>query len=205
MTSGSMRRLHRLAAGIDTLNRRIGAAIRWLSLIMVLLGAYNALARWATRYLDVSLASNAYLDLQWYLFSLIFLLGAAYGLEQDAHVRVDVLYSRLSEKGRAWIDLAGSLLFLLPFCVLMLWVSWPAVVSSWAIREDSPDPGGLVRYPIKTVLLICFVLLFLQGVSQIVKQVTILRGEELPEELRRRSSGEREAAAAGEAAGESGD
>lgn len=183
-----MRRLHRIAAGIDRLNRRIGSLIQWLSLVMVLVGAYNALARWATRYFDVSLASNAYLDLQWYLFSLIFLLGAAYGLQLDVHVRVDVLYARLGEKGRATVDLLGSSLFLLPFCVLMLWVSWPAVLSSWRIREDSPDPGGLIRYPIKTVILICFFLLFLQGISQVIKQVTILRGEELPDELRGRSS-----------------
>lgn len=193
-----MKPLHSVAKGIDSLNHWIGSLIKWLTLLMVLIGSYNALARWATRYFDVSLASNAYLDLQWYLFSLIFLLGAAYGLRHDVHVRVDVLYSRLSEKGQAWIDLLGSVLFLLPFCVLMLWVSWPTVVRSWAIREDSPDPGGLIRYPIKTVLVVCFVLLFLQGISQIIKNVTILRGEELPEELRSRSSMEVDLTAAGE-------
>lgn len=200
-----MKALHRIAAGIDSLNHLIGSVIRWLALLMVLIGAYNALARWLTRYFDVSLASNAYLDLQWYLFSLIFLMGAAYGLQHDVHVRVDVLYSRLGERGQAWIDLFGSVLFLLPFCVVMLWVSWPAVASSWAIREDSPDPGGLVRYPIKTVILICFFLLFLQGVSQIIKKVTVLRGEKLPDELRRRSSGEVQVAAVGEDAKDEGD
>ncbi|MCG6955803.1 MAG: TRAP transporter small permease subunit [Gemmatimonadetes bacterium] len=169
--------LRRASAAIDALNDRIGLGIRWLALIMVLLGAFNAVARYLTRYVGVSLSSNAYLDLQWYLFSLIFLLGAAYGLRHDVHVRVDVLYSRLSPKARAWIDLAGSVLFLLPFSVLMLFVSWPAVRSSWAVHEASPDPGGLPRYPIKTVILLSFVLLALQGFSQIVKQVMILRGE----------------------------
>mgnify|MGYP001985304206 CR=1 FL=1 len=171
-----MQFLKRTAAAIDGLNDRIGASIRWLALIMVLVGAFNALARYATRYTDVSLSSNAYLDLQWYFFSLIFLLGAAYGLNHDVHVRVDVLYATLSRKARAWIDLAGTILFMLPFSLLMLYVSWPAVRNSWSIREVSPDPGGLPRYPIKAVILVGFVLLVLQGFSQIVKQVEIIRG-----------------------------
>lgn len=169
--------LKRFAAAIDGLNDTIGGAIRWLALIMVLVGAFNALARYATRYTDVSLSSNAYLDLQWYMFSLIFLLGAAYGLNHDVHVRVDVLYERLSEKTRAWIDLVGTVLFLLPFSILFLWVSWPAVRNSWSIREVSPDPGGLPRYPIKAVILICFILLILQGLAQVVKQVEVIRGD----------------------------
>jgi len=169
--------LKRASSAIDALNDRIGQAIRWLALIMVLVGAYNAIVRWLTRYVGVSLSSNAYLDLQWYFFSLIFLLGAAYGLRHDVHVRVDVLYSKLGTKARAWIDLAGTVLFLLPFSILMLYVSWPAVRNSWAVHETSPDPGGLPRYPIKTVILLSFALLVLQGFSQIVKQVVILRGE----------------------------
>lgn len=170
-----MRILKRLSAAIDTLNDRIGSAIRWLALIMVLVGAFNAIARYLTRYTGVALSSNAYLDLQWYFFSLIFLLGAAYGLKHDVHVRVDVLYARLTRKGRAWVDLVGTVLFLIPFSVLMLWVSWPAVRNSWAIRETSPDPGGLPRYPIKAVILLSFVLLVLQALSQLVKQVEVLR------------------------------
>ena len=176
-----MRRLLRLSAAIDRANERIGAAIQWLVPLMVGVGALNALARYATRYTGVSLSSNAYLDLQWYMFALIFLLGAAYGLNRDVHVRVDVLYSRLSVRGRAWIDLAGSVLFLLPFCAMMLWVSWPAVRNSWAVLEASPDPGGLPRYPIKTVILISFFLLFLQGLSQAIKQVERIRTGHAPE------------------------
>jgi len=170
--------LKRISAAVDRLNDLIGASIRWLALVMVLLGAFNAVARYLTRFTGVSLSSNAYIDLQWYFFSLIFLLGAAYGLNQDVHVRVDVLYSQLSRKGRAWIDLAGTVLFLLPFSLLMLWVSWPAVRNSWSIREVSPDPGGLPRYPIKAVILVSFVLLVLQALSQIIKQVEIIRDDD---------------------------
>lgn len=176
--SGPMPFLRRLSRAVDTLNNRIGASIRWLALIMVLVGAFNAIARYMTRYTGVALSSNAYLDLQWYFFSLIFLLGAAYGLQHDVHVRVDVLYARLRPKTRAWIDLGGTVLFLIPFSVLMLWVAWPAVRNSWAIRETSPDPGGLPRYPIKTVILLSFGLLLLQALSQLLKQVDILRDPE---------------------------
>ena len=175
-----MHRLLRLARGIDGLNDRIGASLRWLALFMVLIGAYNAIARYASRYAGASLSSNALNELQWYMFSVIFLLGAAYGLEKDVHVRVDVLYSRLSAKGRAWIDLLGSLLFLIPFAVLMLAVTTPAVVNSWSIGETSPDPGGLPRYPIKALILVSFGLLLLQGVSEVVKQVAVLVGVEPP-------------------------
>lgn len=147
---------------------------------MILIGAFNAFARYATRLTGFSLASNAYLDLQWYLFSLVFLLGAGYGFERDAHVRVDVLFGRLGARARAWVDLLGTVFFLGPFCVVMLWVSWPAVRASWVVREASPDPGGLPRYPIKAVILVGFALLLLQGVSHVIKQVLILRGDAGP-------------------------
>ncbi len=173
-----MRSLHRLAAMVDRLNDRIGAAIQWLALLMVLVGAFNALARYATRYTGVALSSNAYLDLQWYFFTLIFLLGSAYGLNHDYHVRVDVLYAKLGRRAKAWVDLLGTVLFLIPFSVVMLWVSWRPVWNSWAIRETSPDPGGLPRYPIKAVILIAFLLLLLQGMSYALKQATILWGPE---------------------------
>ncbi len=179
-----MGNLKRLSSSIDGLNDRIGGAIRWLVLAMVLVGAYNAIARYLTRYAAMSLSSNAYLDLQWYFFSLVFLLGAAYGLRRDVHVRVDVLYSRLSRRTRTWIDLAGTILFLLPFSVVMLWMAWPAVRNSWEIKEVSPDPGGLPRYPIKAVILVSFVLLFLQGVSEAIKLVASLRGQVEPGDSR---------------------
>lgn len=169
--------LERFAGGVERLNDLIGGLLRWLALAMVLMGAYNAVARYLTRYAGVQLSSNALNELQWYAFSLIFLLGAAYGFRHDVHVRVDVLYSRLSAKARAWIDIAGTVFFLLPFSVLMLRVAWPTVRASWAVRETSPDPGGLPRYPIKAVILICFLLLALQGLAHLVRQLQILRGE----------------------------
>ena len=169
-----MRALRRISAAIDRLNDRIGSFIQWLTLVMVVIGAFNAIARYVSRYTGVSLSSNAYLELQWYLFSLIFLMGAAYGLNHDYHVRVDVVYARLGRRARAWIDLIGSALLLAPFAFVMFWISWGPVVNSWAVLEVSPDPGGLPRYPIKTVILVSFFLLLLQAMSQIVKNAAIL-------------------------------
>jgi len=176
-----MHTLRTIAAAIDGLNQRLGALLRWLALLMVFMGAYNAVARYLTRYAGVPLSSNALNEAQWYLFSLIFLLGAAYGLKVDAHVRVDVLYGRLSTRARGWIDLLGTVLFLVPFCLLMLWVSVPTVRNSWTIREVSPDPGGLPRWPIKAVILVAFALLLLQGFSHALKAVDAIRGVD-PEE-----------------------
>lgn len=173
-----MQKLRSIAAAIDGLNQKLGSILRWLALLMVFMGAYNAVARYLTRYAGVSLSSNALNEAQWYLFSLIFLLGAAYGLKVDAHVRVDVLYGRLTRRARGWIDLLGTLLFLVPFTLVMLWVSWPTVRNSWSIREVSPDPGGLPRYPIKAVILVAFLLLLLQAFSQAVKAVDAIRGED---------------------------
>lgn len=170
-----MERLRRLAGRIDALNDAVGALLKWLVLVMVILGAANALLRWASSRLDLALNLTPLVEAQWYLFSVVFLLGAAYALRHDVHVRVDVLFERLSHRVRAWIDLLGTLLFLVPFSVMMLWVSFPAVRASWSIREASPDPGGLPRYPIKALLLVCFVLLLLQGVSQLVRRVDALR------------------------------
>lgn len=173
--NGAMHLSERFVRTVEALNDRLGVVLRWAALVMVLIGAYNAVARYLTRFTGFRLSSNALNELQWYLFSAIFLLGAAYALRHDVHVRVDVLYTRLSRKGRAWIDLLGSLLFLLPFSLLMLWVSWPAVRNSWIIGEVSPDPGGLPRYPIKALILVCFALLALQGLAEIVRNVAVLR------------------------------
>jgi TRAP-type mannitol/chloroaromatic compound transport system permease small subunit len=129
--------LRRISAAIDKLNDRIGVTIQWVALIMVIVGAFNAIARYAGTYIGVSLSSNLYLELQWYLFSLIFLLGAAYGLNHDHHVRVDVLYARVGRRARAWIDLIGSVLLLAPFAFVMLWVPgppWPTAGPFWRRR-----------------------------------------------------------------------
>lgn len=116
---------------------------------MILTGAFNAVTRYAGRAIGHNLSSNAYLELQWYLFSILFLLGAAYTLKHDAHVRVDILYERRGPRGRAWTNLLGTFFFLIPFCLLVLWASCKLVYNSWSILEQSPDPGGLPRYLIK--------------------------------------------------------
>jgi TRAP-type mannitol/chloroaromatic compound transport system permease small subunit len=165
----------RLAAGIDRLNGWVGRAVSWLVVLMVLVGAANALLRYIGRWAGMNLSSNAYIELQWYLFSLVFLLGGAYALREDAHVRVDVFYARVSGRVRSWINLLGTALLLMPFCVFTLWVSIPSVRNSWRIREVSPDPGGLPRYPLKAVVLVAFALLILQGIAEFIKESNRLR------------------------------
>lgn len=176
-----MQILRNISGLIDGLNDRIGVLIRWLALGMVLIGAISAVARYFARSQQWQLNLTPTTEAQWYLFSIIFLMGAAYGLRKDAHVRVDVMYERMSPKVRAWIDLAGTVIFLIPFSLMMLWVSYPAVRSSWSIRESSPDPGGLARWPIKALIIVSFVLLLMQAFSQLVKQVDVIRGVAPPE------------------------
>jgi TRAP-type mannitol/chloroaromatic compound transport system permease small subunit len=176
-----MQNLLRLASAIDKANEQIGRWSGWLALAMVLIGAFNAVARYLSRFIGADLSSNAYIELQWYMFSALFLLGAAYTLKHNAHVRVDVLFGRLSKTARCWINLAGTVLFLIPFCVLAIIVTWPSVRNSWAVFETSPDPGGLPRYPVKTLIPLAFVLLILQGVSFAIKQAAALRGHKVPE------------------------
>jgi len=166
----------KLARIIDRLNEGVGHLLYWLSLFMVLFGVYNATVRYLGAFIGRNLSSNAYLEAQWYLFGALFLLGAAYGLRHNVHVRVDVLHSRWSERTRAWIELLGTLLFLLPFCLIVLWLSLDWVAMSWKIKETSPNPGGLLRYPIKVVIPAAFTLLALQGVAQAIKAVAVLRG-----------------------------
>lgn len=157
------------------MNERLGVGIYWLSLFMVLIGAFNAVARYFDRFTGWGLSSNTYIELQWYLFSLLFLLGAAYTLKHNSHVRVDVFYGRLSPRGKAWVNALGTVFFLFPFCILMIIMSIPSVLNSWEVLEMSPDPGGLPRYPIKTMIPIAFFLVILQGISMLIKQVDILR------------------------------
>ena len=162
---------------IERLAQGCGWLARWLLLAMVLFGAFNAIARYLGRTIGVQLSSNAFIEGQWYLFSLVFLFGASYTLRRGEHVRVDVVYERLSERLRAWIDVVGTLLFLLPFCLFAIVMSWPAVRNSWQLLEGSPDPGGLPRYPIKTMVPIAFALLIVQGVAWIARRRTRLGGE----------------------------
>ena len=161
---------------IDRMSEAIGRLAGWLCLLMVTIGAGNAIARYLGKFIQVDLSSNRYLEMQWYLFSLVFLLGAATTLKRNEHVRVDVLYGRLSRRKKAWIDLFGTLFFLLPFCVFGTVTSWDYVLNSWHELEASPDPGGLPRYPIKSFLIIGFVLLGIQAVAFAGRSLLVLRG-----------------------------
>jgi TRAP-type mannitol/chloroaromatic compound transport system permease small subunit len=165
----------RIVDAVDALSERVGRFASWLVLAVVLLGAWNAVARYVSRFTELQISSNAYLELQWYLFSAIFLLGGAYTLKRDEHVRVDVVHANMHPRRRAKIDIAGTILFLIPFCVFVLWTSWYPVVNSWKILERSPDPGGLVRYPVKTLIPVAFVLLLLQAIALLIRRIRFLR------------------------------
>jgi TRAP-type mannitol/chloroaromatic compound transport system permease small subunit len=164
-----MNGLLNLSRRIDALNRAVGALCRWIVLVMLGLGVWNVIGRYLGALVGRNLSSNSLIEAQWYAFAMVFLLAAAWTLEAGGHVRVDVLQGRWSPRRRARAELIGTLLLLIPFCLMMLVVSWGSVASSWSIFEASPDPGGLPRYPIKTVVPVGFTLLLLQGVSEAIK------------------------------------
>jgi len=167
-----MKALLALSRAIDAVNERVGRLVLWLVLATVLVSAANAVMRYA-----FGMASNAWLELQWYLFAAIFLLAAGYTLKHNGHVRIDIFYGRLSERGRAWVDLLGALVFLLPLCLLLVWFSWPGFADAWQHAEMSPDAGGLLRWPVRLMIPLGFALLGLQGISEIVKRIAFLRGQ----------------------------
>ena len=153
--------LQKIASALNTINQWIGRAVSWLTFTLVLITAWDVLARYFFKSGSVALQ-----ELEWHVFSVIFLLSAGYTLQQDGHVRVDIFYSNLSARGKAIIDLAGSLLFLLPFCLLIIISSKGFVMSSWSTGEGSGDPGGLpARYILKAMIPTGFLLLALQGIS----------------------------------------
>lgn len=164
-----MASLLRIAALIDSLNERVGRASYWLVLVAVVVSSGNAIARYA-----LGLSSNAFLEIQWYLFAAIFLLAAGYTHKHNGHVRVDVFYSRYSPRTQAMVDILGGLFFLLPMALFILWLSWPMFSASFAINEGSPDPGGLLRWPIKLMIPLGFALLSLQGIAEIIKRAAVL-------------------------------
>jgi TRAP-type mannitol/chloroaromatic compound transport system permease small subunit len=166
-----MNRLLAISRAIDALNRRVGQTAMWLILVMVLVSAVNALVRYA-----VHESSNAWLELQWYLFAAVFLLCAGYTLLQNEHIRIDVVSSRLSPRARLWIDILGTLFFLLPMAIFICWLSWPIFMNAWNSGEMSSNAGGLVRWPARLLVPAGFFLLALQGVSELIKRVASLRG-----------------------------
>ncbi len=169
--------LLRLSGAIDALNERVGHLVYWLVLAAVLVSAGNASVRYA---LDTS--SNGWLELQWYLFSAVFLLAAGYTLKHNEHVRIDVIHGHLPAKVRAWIDLIGGLLFLLPMAVIIMTLAWPMFVDSYNLHEYSGDAGGLLRWPVKLLIPVGFLLPALQGVSEMIKRGAFLLGH-IPDPL----------------------
>ena len=161
----------RISHGIDWLNEKVGRIAVWAVLVSCLVSAVNA----SLRYL-ISSSSNAWLELQWYLFGVMVLLGAPFVLRVNEHVRVDVVYSRLEPRKQAMVDLFGLVFFLMPAAVLLAWMSWPWFVDSFVNSEMSSNAGGLVRWPVKLLLPLGFALLTLQGVSEIIKRIAYLRG-----------------------------
>ncbi|WP_103335506.1 TRAP transporter small permease subunit [Pseudotabrizicola formosa] len=160
-----------ISRGIDRFNEIIGRGVAWLILLSALVSAGNAVIR---KVLNTS--SNAWLELQWYLFGAAFLLAAAYTLKQNEHIRIDILYGTFSRKTQHLIDLFGHVFFLMPFVLLMTWYFWPYFTQSFLNQEVSTNAGGLIIWPAKLLLLAGFVLLSVQGVSEIIKKIAILRG-----------------------------
>jgi len=167
----NMDALLKLSRLIDVLNEKFGLIANWLVLIACVISAGNALMRYS-----FNLSSNAWLEIQWYLFGGMVLLGASYTLKMNEHVRVDVFYSRYSERTRLWLDLAGGTLFLLPMSIIIGWLSWPLFINSYHIGEVSGNSGGLLRWPVKILIPLGFLLLTLQGVSEIIKRAAALAG-----------------------------
>lgn len=166
-----MKALLAISRAIDRLNERIGRATIWLILVMALVSTVNALVRYALHQ-----SSNAWLELQWYLFAAVFLLCAGYTLLHNEHIRIDVVSSRLSERTRLWIDVAGTVLFLLPMAVYIAWMSWPVFMNAWHSSEMSSNAGGLIRWPARLLVPVGFFLLALQGVSELIKRIAGLMG-----------------------------
>ena len=166
-----MHALLRLSGWIDALTERVGQAARWLILLTALISAGNATARYA-----FNASSNAWLEVQWYLFAAVFLLCAGYALKHNQHVRIDVVASRFSRRTQAWIEIFGTVLFLLPMALLILALSWPVFVASWKIGEVSTNANGLVIWPARLLVPAGFALLALQGVAELIKRAAFLRG-----------------------------
>jgi TRAP-type mannitol/chloroaromatic compound transport system permease small subunit len=158
-----------LSRAIDRLNAEFGMIANWLVLFACLISAGNA----ASRYL-FSASSNAWLEIQWYMFAGMVLLGAPYTLKMNEHVRVDLIYGMVSERTRIWIDIICGFLFLLPICVILTYFTWPWFVESWRIGEVSSNAGGLLRWPVKLMLPVGFFLMALQGISEIIKRIAAL-------------------------------
>lgn len=200
-----MQALLKISRAIDWLNAQVGKVVIWLIFAATLISALNAVVRKVFNY-----SSNAYLEVQWYLFAWAFLVAAGYTLLHREHVRIDVLNSRLPKKVQVWIDIIGFAFFLTPLCLLVLWLGVPMLIDKYASGEVSPNTGGLIRWPVWLALPVGFGLLLLQGWSELIKRIAFLRGQgpdpmgrltdqsaeaDLAEALRKQAEAEAEAAA----------
>jgi TRAP-type mannitol/chloroaromatic compound transport system permease small subunit len=163
--------LLRASEAIDWLNAQIGQIANLLVLLSCLVSAGNAMSRYA-----FSLSSNGFLEIQWYMFAGMVMLGASYTLRRNEHVRVEIFYLYLSERGQLWLDLIGAILFLIPACLLLVGLSWPFFMQSYEVNEWSSNGGGLLRWPVKFLVPAGFALLALQGVSVVIKRGAALKG-----------------------------
>jgi TRAP-type mannitol/chloroaromatic compound transport system permease small subunit len=166
-----MKGLLALSRAIDAMNEKLGTIADWLVLLSCLISAGNAFSRYA-----FSMSSNAWLEIQWYMFGALVLLGASYTLKRNEHVRVDIVYSNVSTRRQIAIDIFGGVLFLLPATLILCYLSWPVFYNSWIGNEVSGNAGGLIRWPIKIFLPLGFALLSLQGISELIKRIAMLTG-----------------------------
>jgi len=160
-----------LSRVIDSISTFMGKSTMWLILAITLISAGNAIVRKA-----FDMSSNGLLEIQWYLFAAVFMLGAGYGLLKDSHVRIDFISNRLTSRTRNWVDLLGIVFVLFPFCVLMIVLSWPVFMSAYNNGEMSQNAGGLIRWPAYLLVPVGFALLMMQGVSELIKRIAFLRG-----------------------------
>jgi TRAP-type mannitol/chloroaromatic compound transport system permease small subunit len=166
-----MNALLALSRAIDNLSERVGRTVCWLILAAVLISAANAVVRKA-----FNVSSNSFLEIQWYLFSVVFLFCAGYTLLRNQHVRIDVIAGRLSPQAQAWIDIFGTIFFLLPMALTIMWLSWPVFVQAYERHEVSTNAGGLLIWPARLLVPIGFFLLVIQGISELIKRIAFLKG-----------------------------
>jgi TRAP-type mannitol/chloroaromatic compound transport system permease small subunit len=166
-----MKLLLGLSRAIDAMNERIGTVADWMVLLSCLISAGNAFSRYA-----FNISSNAWLEIQWYMFGAVIMLGTSYTLKRNEHVRVDIVYGNVSTRRQIGIDIFGFVLFMLPATLIMAYLCWPIFHNSWMLGEVSSNAGGLIRWPVKLLLPVGFVLLSLQGISELIKRIAMISG-----------------------------
>ena len=168
--------------GVDWVTDKIGKGMYWMVLLAVLISSGNAVVRYG-----LNKSSNSWLEMQWYLFSAVFLICSAYTLLNNQHIRIDIVSSRMTQTSRNWIDIIGHLFFLIPLCVLMLYEGWPYFLDTWYSGEVSTNAGGLIRWPARLLIVLGFGLLLIQALSELIKRVAVMLGR-IPDPHRPTSS-----------------